>query len=185
MDDGGAVGGGRLAGADVHAPVDLHRIDGDDLGPGNGESGGHGDVRLARRRRAEQDDGRHYCGEHRDANPVGRLGQHLDEATGQVVRCGARDLHVGVRAWSERARRPEMDEAVLRGAGRRDGRVLLARALDQHLLRPTDPGFVGGERRPLDDDAEAVEPVTGDFGCDEAVGQEAASVPGRGEKMNV
>src|SRR5581483_4162611 len=42
--DGGPLGGGRLGRADVHAPIDLHRVDGHDLdvAEGLGRRQGHG-----------------------------------------------------------------------------------------------------------------------------------------------
>ena len=172
MDDGGTVGGGRLARADVHAPVDLHRVDGDDLG--------------ARRRRGRppsrrptcpppsgraRTTGRHYvastgmrtCAPARPAPPQG---------AGQVVRCGAGDLHVGVRAWSQRARRPEVDEAVLARCGppRRPGPSCSA---PRRAPPPTDrrglrwrPALTARRRRA---GGRTGAPATS--GCDEAVGQ--------------
>jgi hypothetical protein len=43
-----AIGSRRLGGADVHAPVDLHRVDGDQFGIGVTPGQRHGDVALAR-----------------------------------------------------------------------------------------------------------------------------------------
>ena len=76
------LGRRRLGGADVHPPVHLHRVDGDDLGAGDRAGGGHRHVRLARRGRAEHDDRRPAS--HSAATGmrtlVARLGEQLDEA---------------------------------------------------------------------------------------------------------
>ena len=80
---GAPVGGRRLGRADVHAAVHLHGVDGDDLGAGDGARGGHRDVGLARRRRAEDDDRRGRQSSERgdgDARAVRGLGDELDEA---------------------------------------------------------------------------------------------------------
>ena len=52
---GGPVGGRRLGRADVHAPVDLHGVDGHDLGAGDLRRRRHRHVRLPRRRRPHDD----------------------------------------------------------------------------------------------------------------------------------
>ena len=95
----------------------------------------------------------------------------LDEAPRQVVRSGAGDLDRGVRAGPQWSGRREVHQPVLAGPRRHDGGILPARALDEHLLDPADPGPVAGERAALDDDPEPLEPLTGHGGVDEPVGE--------------
>src|SRR5687768_7798858 len=87
-----------------------------------------------------------------DARAVRRLGDELHEPSREMVGCGTGDLDGRVRAGAQRARRHEVHEAVVRGARREHRRVLLARALDEHLLEPPDACLVSGERAALDDD---------------------------------
>ncbi len=54
---GSAIGGRRLGGTDGHTPVDLHGIDGDDLGTRVSQGVCHGHVALTRGRRADDDQG--------------------------------------------------------------------------------------------------------------------------------
>ena len=59
---------------------------------------------------------------------------------------------------------------------------------DHDLLDATDPGPVLGQRRALDHDPEALEALADDGRVDGPLGcsaSGAASVPSRGEKMNV
>ena len=79
-------------------------------------------------------------------------------------------------------RRREVHDPVLAGAPGEHRRVALARALDEHLLDAPDARLVGGECAPLDDDAQAVEPLAGDAGSTKRSVSSAASVPGRGRR---
>src|SRR4051794_18286326 len=107
--------------------------------------------------------------DHGDAGAVGRLGDDLAQLPGEVVGSGAGDLDRRVRAGAQRLRRGEVHEAVLRRARCDDRRVLLARALDEDLLDPSDAGPVGGQRTSLDHHAQAAEALTADRRVDEAV----------------
>ena len=63
----------------------------------------------------------------------------------------------------------EVHQLVLAGAAADDRRVLLARALDKHLLGAADPCTVAGEGGALDHDGQTLEPLCRHFGSHEAV----------------
>ncbi len=93
----------RLGGADVHAPVDLHGIDGDEFDFRMRPGQRHRHVALARRGRPEDDERvRPSPGEDGDAPLVQRLGDEVDELPEEVMRRAVDDLDGRVRAGTQR-----------------------------------------------------------------------------------
>ena len=185
---GPLVGGRRLGGADVHAAVHLHRVDGDDLRAGDGAGRGHGHVGLpdavgprtttGAAAMSERGDG--------DARAVRGLGDEVDEAAREVVRRGARDLDRGVRAGTQPARGGA--KCTSRWCGVRAastvGSFLLGPSTRTSSTRPTRASLAASalrsitmRRRPNRSPATS--------GSTKRSAIVAASVPGRGEKMNV
>jgi hypothetical protein len=78
-----------------------------------------------------------------------------------------------------------VNQLVLAGAPADHVGVLLRGTLDDDLLDPPDARLVLEQRRPLDHHAKPREPIARDSGVDEVGSISAASVPGRGEKMNM
>src|SRR5438067_33220 len=97
--------------------------------------------------------------------------RHLDQLAPQEVRRPLGDVHAGKapRAGRGVVAGREVHQLVLAGATGDDRRVLLARALDEHLLGATDPRPVARKGGALDHDGQTLEPVCGDLGGHEAV----------------
>ena len=98
------------------------------------------------------------------------LGDELDQAAGEVMRRGRRDLGGDVGAGSQRAVESEVDELVLAGAATGDGRILAAGPLDQELFDATDAGAVLGQCAALDDDPQPLEALAARRRVDEEIG---------------
>src|SRR3954466_8243003 len=87
------------------------------------------------------------------------------------MRAGVGDVYFGEAAWTQRRGlvNPEVNELVLPGASRGDGRILLARTLDECLFNPPDTGPVLRQTAPFDDDPKPFEPLGDNIRRDEVV----------------
>ena len=133
--------GARLGGADVHPPVDLHRVERHDLDVAERPRDRERELRLARRGGA---DDREVQGQPARTGMRTRAG-----LAPQPVRRRAGDAHRMPGAG--RGVGGEVHQLVLPGAAREHGRVLLRRSVDEHLLDAADPRLVVLERVPLDE----------------------------------
>ena len=191
--------GGRLGRADVHAPVDGHRVDATRarrrpagaadrqgqrrLPRGRGPDQGHrpSPGRLApNRRRAGIAPS--VPGAGRGTEPQRRPVRWWGAAP--VTSTSAKDA--GAPGPARSAAGAKWTSLPWPGPARSARRVPAARPLDQHLLDPPDPGLVAGQGRALDHDPQPLEALGHHLGGDEVVAPwRRPGCPGRGEKMKV
>ena len=174
-----ALGLGRLGGADVEAPIDLHGVDRDQLDVLAGECGGVGERGLAGRGGTDDGDGTPWSGPARRVHDRATTGMRVTWLAGATTStrvprrwCGAAPVistvtyvpgrtGEGAVKWTSLFWR--VRPLVTLG-------VALARTLDEELLDPSDPGFVLGQGAALDDDPQPLEALAGDDGIDEPIG---------------
>ena len=89
-------------------------------------------------------------GDDGDAGDVPGRCDDVDEGATKVVRGGAGDLDGDICSGTYGRRRGEVGKLVLTGAPARDGRVALARTLDEELLEELPDGSESGPEEALD-----------------------------------
>ena len=188
--DLGLLGGGGLGRADVHAPVHLHRVDRDELDVAERARAtaiasadfpdAVGPRWRAAPRRTRSARRRPGCGCGGAAGAVTSTSSPRRWWGAAPVTSTSARVPAPERPWRAKWTslfwrvRPVMTRRVrLRGPSTRTSSIA------------ADAGLVLGQRGALDDDAQPLEPLGHTSGATNARSSSAASVPGRGEKMNV
>ena len=180
----------RLGGADVHPAVDLHRVDRQQLDVAELLGDCQRDRGLPRRGRPDDRDaaGRaRVTARRRGCAACGSARRELDEPALEVVRRAVRDLDRGVAAGAHRRRRVEVDELVLPGAAGGHRRVLLhGPSTRTSSTRPTRASWLGAAPSARRRSCRRWKRSPATAGSTKSIRpSSAASVPGRGEKMNM